>query len=107
MTRFKFKLGDEVQDSVTDLCGIITGRTEYLNGCIQYGIEQKQAVSKRYEKEYHEIKPIWLDEGRLKRIGGGINSKAKTKPPVTAKKRNVRGALGGPHSTPSGLNCHG
>lgn len=33
------KLGSQVKDIVTGLTGIATSRTEYLNGCIRYGVD--------------------------------------------------------------------
>jgi len=37
--RRKFKLGDKVRDKISGLEGIITSRIEFLNGCVQYGIQ--------------------------------------------------------------------
>ncbi len=34
-------LGNEVKDKVSGLIGIACSRIEYLNGCIQYGIQPK------------------------------------------------------------------
>ena len=34
----RFELGDKVKDNVSGLEGIATGRLEYLNGCVQYGV---------------------------------------------------------------------
>jgi hypothetical protein len=34
----EIKLGSKVRDIVTGYEGIATGRIEYINGCIQYGI---------------------------------------------------------------------
>lgn len=36
---FKFNNGDKVQDSITGFAGIITARTEWLNGCIRYVVQ--------------------------------------------------------------------
>lgn len=42
MSHFKFNLGDEVKDSVTGVTGIVSSKTEFLNGCKRYGLEQPQ-----------------------------------------------------------------
>lgn len=34
-------LGDEVEDVVSGYRGIAVSRTEYLNGCAKYGVQQK------------------------------------------------------------------
>ena len=36
---FKFGFRDKVKDTITGFTGIVTGRTEWLNGCIRYGIQ--------------------------------------------------------------------
>jgi hypothetical protein len=38
MSDWKFRLGDRVRDRVSGFTGIVTTRTEHLNGCRQYGI---------------------------------------------------------------------
>ena len=37
----RIKLGQKVRDKITGLEGIATSRTEYLNGCVRYGIQAK------------------------------------------------------------------
>lgn len=36
-----FKLGSKVRDVVTGFEGVATSRVEYLNGCVQYGVQPK------------------------------------------------------------------
>jgi len=63
---FKYELGKEARDKITNIKGIIVGRIEYLFGCHQYGIAGKVAKGgKRPETE-------WFDEGRIEIIGRGI-----------------------------------
>ncbi len=53
------KLGDKVKDNITGFTGIVTGKIEYLTGCIQYEIQPEGL---------HECRPIeskWFDEYRL------------------------------------------
>jgi len=33
------KLGDKVRDEVTGIEGIATSRTEWLNGCVRFGVD--------------------------------------------------------------------
>lgn len=35
------KLGDTVKDTITGLVGVAVSRTEYKNGCTQYGVQRK------------------------------------------------------------------
>jgi len=50
------ELGMKVQDVVTGLTGITTGKTKYLNGCIQFYIEPKLNKDGKAEGR-------WVDKG--------------------------------------------
>ena len=78
---FKFDLGDEVQCMVSGFKGVIYGRTQYLNGCIQYGVQS------RVQKDGKSI-CNWIDEPQLKRTKKQ-KVKVKLKP------------VGGPHDAPT------
>lgn len=54
------KLGDRAKDAVTGFEGIVIGRTEYLNGCIRFGI-QPQKVTREGKVADSE----WFDEKQL------------------------------------------
>jgi len=58
---FKFELGKKVKDQITGFTGIITGRAEYLTGCVRYLVTPK--ADKNNLKD-----SIWEDEARLKEI---------------------------------------
>lgn len=61
--KFKFELGTYVRDIlVPDFCGSIVGRTEYVTGCIQYGVLPAKLVDGKYP-DY-----IWLDETRIEKV---------------------------------------
>jgi len=53
----KVYLGDEVMDSISGFKGIVTGRAEYMTGCVQIQITAKGAGGKPAEE--------WIDEQRL------------------------------------------
>lgn len=57
---FKFELGARVKDIITGYKGVIGGRTQYLTGCVQYGIV-KEGLTK--DGTYPDW--VWLDESRL------------------------------------------
>jgi len=38
------RLGNKVRDKVSGIEGIVTGRCEYLNGCVQYCVTTKVAA---------------------------------------------------------------
>ena len=53
------RLGDTVTDSITGFSGVVTGKTQYLNGCIQLLVTPPGL---------HDGKPItgqWIDEQRF------------------------------------------
>lgn len=55
----KIKLGDEVTDKVTGYTGIAIARTEWVYGCVRFGVQSQHL---------HEGKPIdavWFDEAEL------------------------------------------
>lgn len=56
----KIKLGSAVKDGVTGFSGIVTGRAEYLTGCVQYLVTPQRLTS-----EGGIPAGAWLDESRL------------------------------------------
>lgn len=56
------QLGDEVEDMVSGLRGVVTGKSVVLNGCTRISIQPK------YEKEGKLPKPECFDIGRVKKI---------------------------------------
>lgn len=58
---FKFKMRDRVKDIITGYEGVITVRTEYMNGCIQYCVK-KTELDKNGKIQEGEF----FDEGELK-----------------------------------------
>jgi len=53
------QLGQKVRDVVSGLEGIVTGRTEYLNGCIQY------CVKPPLDKDGKMQEAWWIDRAVL------------------------------------------
>jgi len=80
MTEFKFELGEKVRDKVSGFKGTIIQRTEFLNGCIQYGV-QPQGL----DKDGKIRDAMGIDEQSIELI-------EKKKSPFEFKKRN-----GGPY----------
>ena len=58
------KLGDKVQDIISGFKGIVTGKAEYLNGCVSFLVEGE--VDKDGKTVNH-----WFDEQRLHVMGAG------------------------------------
>jgi hypothetical protein len=58
------KLGQEVRDVVTGFEGIATSKVEYINGCVQFGVQPKAADGKFPES-------VYLDHQRLQVMGDG------------------------------------
>ena len=55
----KIKLGDKVKDTLTDLEGTVTARTEYLYGCVQIEVQPKEL------KDGKIVEAPWIDEPQL------------------------------------------
>lgn len=61
-------LGSEVEDITTGFRGIVTNRTEYMNGCIQYFVEPP------VDKKTHELCKGWhIDVQCLKVLSPGVS----------------------------------
>ena len=70
------KLGTQVKDNVSGLIGTAVSRTEWLNGCVQYGIQPK------IKKGATEI-PTWnVDHSQLTPL---------KKQPVVVKRKRTGG----------------
>lgn len=67
--QFRFQLGDRARDLVTGFSGVIISRTEYLNGCIRYGIQPP------LDKDGKMPDAVWIDEQQLVPTGE-LNVKA-------------------------------
>ena len=68
-TAWKFELGDKVKDRVTGYTGIITTRTEHLNGCRQYGVNAGIGNDGKMVDGYN------IDGEQLELIDKGLNEK--------------------------------
>ena len=62
MAKFKFRLGAKARDTVTGFEGIIIGRNEWLNGCVQYALKPK--VNDKGEI----IEAEWIDEQQIEMV---------------------------------------
>ncbi len=63
------KLGDKVKDKVSGLVGKVVSKVEYLNGCIQYGVQPK------LKKDATEIATWNIDEAQLENLSKPIKVK--------------------------------
>ncbi len=60
---FKLKMQQRVKDTITGFEGVITARTEYLNGCVQYCVKPTKL------KENGSMKDAeWFDEQQLEKV---------------------------------------
>ena len=83
---FVFELGVKVKDIVSGFQGIVTSRTEYLNGCIRYGVEAQEL---KKDGDAHEL---WFDEAVLERKSAGITRRMKNRADIEPP--------GGPRTAP-------
>lgn len=79
----KIELGSEVIDRITKFRGIAIARTEYLNGCVRYGVQGP------YDPDKKRIPSAeWIDEEQLELIEKTMIESGKPS--------------GGPHAAPRG-----
>ncbi len=55
----KFNLGDRLKDTITGCTGIAVSRSEWLNGCIRYEIQNEEP------KDGISVESQWFDESQL------------------------------------------
>ncbi len=66
MKKKTIELGDKVKDVISGFTGIVTGKSEFLHGCIRYGI---------CPQELHDgatIDTHWFDEPQLELIESNV-----------------------------------
>lgn len=68
---FKFDVGVHVRDTINGFNGIITSRTEFLNGCIRYGVHPREL------KDGKSIDGESIDEQQLELVNDGIKLQPK------------------------------
>ncbi len=74
----EIKLGDKVRDKISGFIGIAVSKTEFLNGCIQWGVMPKAGKDGKMPEE------VGIDEQSLEKI------KVKNK---NIKKKETGGAI--------------
>lgn len=42
MNEFEYDLGDEVRDTITNYCGVVIGRTQWLTNCNTYLVKSRE-----------------------------------------------------------------
>lgn len=75
--QFKFELGCKVRSLVSGFTGMVTSRSEHLNGCDRYWVQPP------VDKEGKLPDGCWLDEGELDVI----------EPPVLKPQNQERGGF--------------
>jgi hypothetical protein len=63
----EIEIGCEAKHLITGVTGIVTGKSESLNGTIQFGLKPSGT-----DKEGKPFEENWLDLGILKRTGNGV-----------------------------------
>lgn len=65
------QMGNKAKCIVTGFEGIATGRSEYLNGCVQWCLTPKA------KKDGSVPEARWIDEGQIEVITGGVKVRPK------------------------------
>jgi hypothetical protein len=68
MSADAFTMGNKVRDLVSGIEGIITGRTEWLNGCVQF------IVTPPLDKDGKKQDMLWVDWQQLELVDSGITA---------------------------------
>lgn len=61
------QIGDRVKDSINGFGGIVTGKTEYINGCRQFLVKPEALGS-----DGKVMDGIWIDEQNLTVVFNGV-----------------------------------
>jgi hypothetical protein len=69
---FKYNQGDKLKDSITGFEGVVTVRTDFINGCIRYGIQ-----SPDLDKDGKPTDVEYFDEPQLNLVEPTKPSKKK------------------------------
>lgn len=56
------KLGDNVKDTITGYTGVVVARTEWLYGCVRFGVQSKEL------KDGKPMDVYWLDEAQTVKL---------------------------------------
>ena len=56
----RIKLGSKVTDSITGMAGIAIARTDWLYGCVRYGVQPEEL------KDGKPVEAQWFDEAQLR-----------------------------------------
>jgi hypothetical protein len=67
MAKIELDMGVEARDRVTGLKGIITGKTIYINGCVQWLLKPP------VDKDGKLVDGCWIDTIQLEVTGPGIS----------------------------------
>jgi hypothetical protein len=67
-------LGDKAKDRITGLVGIVTGRAEYLYGCVQVLISPAEV------KDGSPVPGTWLDEDRCDLVKAAVQPRPASAP---------------------------
>ena len=62
---FKFEQGDKVKHIINGFTGVVVARTQWYNGCVQYGI-----ASKGLDKDGRALESVHFDEEYLEIVSG-------------------------------------
>lgn len=63
-----FRLGNRLRDRVTGFVGIADSRTEFLSGCVRYGLQAE--VSDKDPGKVPDL--VWIDVERLEFVDVGL-----------------------------------
>jgi hypothetical protein len=79
------RLGDEVEDNVTGLKGIVITRVTFINGCVYYHVQPRQNEKQKKDAEFSG--PSFFPSVRLKTVSSGVAEQMAPVLTMPAEKR--------------------
>ena len=89
------ELGDRVKDIITGATGVVTGRGDFLCGCVRFMVQDETLDKDGKVRESH-----WFDEGQLEVVKAGVIKRPETTlPPAVPPPSKAANRTGGPRSS--------
>ena len=87
------ELNDVVEDRITGFTGVVIGRTEWLYGCVRFGVQSEEL------KDGKPLEHQWFDEQQLARLVRPVG-----KPCLDCSLPKQYHSKGGPQDDPQRMN---
>jgi hypothetical protein len=97
MSKYNIMLGDKVKDKVSGFVGIVVGRIEFINGCVQYLIAKKANKGELAGEKDVAIDSYSLEVIKKRAIDSKEYEEEDANKPYVIKKPTSSTRTGGPN----------